>query len=172
MTDFADIKKRATLPTRTVPLCLAGELVEELQGLEQQFLDLGPAENLGDSRKRELAEEITTKRGEMREASVDFRLRALPAREWSKLWAHLPTKEEKEADDAFEERRFPFFAEIVSRVCVDPQMSVEQVGELCDIVHSNAWNVLATACIALNSNEVDIPNSVAASELTGTFEQT
>jgi hypothetical protein len=172
VTDFADIRKRATLPTRTVSLCLAGELAEELVGLEQQFLQLGPAENLADSRKRELADEITAKREEMRDASVDFRLRALPAREWSKLWAHYPVKEEKEDGDAFEERAWPFYAEVVSRVCVDPQMSVEQVGELCDLIHSKAYNDLANACLALNSREIDIPNSVAASELTPTSEQT
>jgi hypothetical protein len=172
VTDFADIRKHATLPTRTVSLCLAGELAEEVGELERQFLELGPAENLGDSRKRELAEEITAKRDEMREAGVDFRLRALPAREWSKLWAHFPTREEKETDDAFEARRWPFFAEMVSRTCADPEMSVEQVGELCDMVHASAWNALANACLNLNMGEVDIPNSVAASELTQDSTQT
>ena len=102
----------------------------------------------------------------MREASVDFRLRALPAREWSKFWAHFPTREEKEADDAFEARRWPFFAEIVSLTCADPAMNLEQVGEFAGFVHASAWNALANACLNLNMGEVDIPNSVAASEQT------
>ena len=75
MTSFDDIKRRATLPTRTVSLCLAGELVDEIEQLEQQWAESPPPTNIGDGTKRALAEQIQAKRAEMAEDTVDFHLR-------------------------------------------------------------------------------------------------
>lgn len=170
--NFDDIKKLATLPTRTVPLCLAGELVEEIAQLELQLAEAPPPTSLGDPGKRVIAEQIVETQERMRESTVDFRLRAMGGRAWSKFWASMPTREEKESDDDWGERIFPFYADLVSRSCVDPVMSVEQVGELADVLHAQAWNRLVSSSLNLNMGEVDVPNSDAASELTGTSEQT
>lgn len=170
--NFDDLKKKASLPTETVSLCLAGELVEELEQLEAAYLNASPAQNLGDGTKRQLAEQITAKRDEMEESTVDFHLRALPARAWSKFWANMPMKEEKESDESFDDRRFPFYAEMVSRTLVEPEMTPEQAAEFAEFVHASAWNRLAGACLRVNMGTVDIPNSVAASELIGSSEQT
>jgi hypothetical protein len=172
MTDFDSVKKRATLPTRTVPLCLAGEMVEQIAQLEQQFADAAPPTNIGEaSPKRIIAEQIAELQDEMREATVEFQLRAMGARTWAKFWASMPTRAEKESDEAWEERVYPFYADLVSRSCVDPVMSVEQVDELVELIHGGAWSRLANQCITLNMGGIDIPNSAAASELIGTSEQ-
>jgi len=170
--NFDDVKKLATLPTRTVPLCLAGELVEEIGQLELQLAEAKPAANLGDDTRRVIAEQIMETQERMRESTVDFRLRAMGGRVWTKFWAAMPTREDKESDDSWAERIFPFYAQLVSRSCVDPVMDVEQVGELADLLHANAWNRLVSNCLNLNMGEVDVPNSVAASELIGNSEQT
>ena len=170
--NFDDVKKLASLPTRTVPLCLAGELVEEHAQLERQLAETKPAVSLGDGTRRAIAEQILAVEQRMREATVDFRLRAMPSRAWSKFWASMPTHAEKESDDEWGERIFPFYAEMVARSCEDPEMTAEQAAELADILHGRAWNQLVSNCIGLNMGEVDIPNSVAASELIGSSEQT
>jgi hypothetical protein len=171
--DFDEVKKLATLPTRTVLLCLAGELVEEIAQLERQLAEVKPATSLGDaSPRRAIAEQIVAVQEQMRESTVEFRLRALPSRSWSKFWASMPVRAEKEADEDWGERLFPFYAELVHRACADPVMSVEQVGELADVLHANAWNRLVSNCLSLNMGEVDVPNSEAVSELTGNSEQT
>jgi len=55
---------------------------------------------------------------------------------------------------------------------VDPEMDVEQVGELADLLHTSAWNKLVSNCLGLNMGSVDVPNSAAASELIGNSGQT
>jgi hypothetical protein len=173
MRDFDEVKKLASLPTRTVPLCLAGELVEEIEQLEQRLEEAKPATSLGEvSPKRAIAEQIVETQERMRDSTVDFRLRAMGSRAWTKFWATLPTRKDDESAEGWGERVFPFYADLVARSCIDPVMSVEQVEELADMLHGRAWNRLAGECMALNMGDVDVPNSVAASDLIGTSEQT
>ena len=170
--NFDDVKKLASLPTRTVPLCLAGELVEEIAQLELQLAEAPPPTSLGDGTRRQLAEQIVELQERMRESTVDFHLLAMPARKWAEFWATLPVRGEKESDDEWGGRIAEFYAGMVSRSCTDPVMSPEQVGELADVLHFNAWNRLVSNCLSLNRGEVDVPNSEAASELTRNSEQT
>ena len=107
MTDFDAVKKLATLPTRTVSLCLAGELVDEIAQLEVQLAEVKPATNLGDvSPKRAILEAMEDIRARMREATVEFRLQALRARPWALFYAAMPTRKENEADEDWEPRNF------------------------------------------------------------------
>ena len=172
MTDFADLKKLASLPTRVVPLCLAGELVEEHAALERQFADAPPATSLEKSPKRVIAEQIVAVEDRMREATVDFRLRAMSARKWATFWARWPVRTKDETDEAWDGRIFPYWTEMISRSAENPRMSVEQVDELAGLVHSRAWSELVGACLGLNQGSVDVPNFEAASDLIGTSEQT
>jgi hypothetical protein len=170
--NFDDVKKLATLPTRVVSLCLAGELVEEATRLERQLGEAPPPTSVGDGTRRILAEQLAAVTEQMRDATVDFRLKAMPSREWSRFWAGMPAPDEQQSNVEWSERMFPFYAEMVARVCVDPVMSVEQVGELADVLHGKAWTRLVNACMGVNMGEVDVPNSAAVSDLTGTSGQT
>jgi hypothetical protein len=171
--DFDELRKLASLPTLTVSLCLAGELSGEIAELERQLADAAAPTSIGEaSPKRLIAARIAELTERMKESMVDFRLRALPSREWTMLWTSMPRREEQDSATQWSERIFPFYAELISRSCVDPAMTVEQAGELADILHGNSWQTLAGACLTLNMGEVDVPNSVAASELIGTSEQT
>lgn len=171
--NFDDVKKLASLPTDTVPLCLAGELVGEIAELERQLADAKPATSVGEaSPKRVIVERIAELQERMRESTVDFRLRAFPSAEWSDFYAAMPAPAEGETTAAYVARIRPFQAELLSRSSVDPEMSVEQATELGTLVHGTAWNRLIGACFSLNSQEIDIPNSDAASELIETSEQT
>lgn len=172
MTDFADIRKLATLPTRTVSLCLAGELAGELVELEQQYVAAGEPTSLGDDTRRRLREEIRAKRAEVQDATVAFKLRAMSATEFADFWTEMPAQDEGETDKAFEVRTRPFYAELVSRTVVEPAMTVDEVQELRGMIAMSTWNRLGGECLRLNNRGVDIPNSVAASDLTEPSEQT
>lgn len=173
MRSFDDIRKLASLATDTVPLCLAGELLEQLGQLERQLADAQPATNLeGVSPKRAIAERIVELQEEMREATVDFHLRAMPSREWTAFYLDQPERTEGEPAKDWEARYFPWRAELVARTCVDPEMTVEQVGELADLLHFHAWAILAGRAYMLNMGEVDVPNSEAASVLSQDSETT
>jgi len=173
VTDFDAVKKLATLPTRTVSLCLAGELVEEAARLERQLAEVRPATNLGDaSPRRAILEQVEDVRTRMRESTVDFHLQAMRARPWALFYAGAPTRKEDESDEDWEPRNFAWQADLVSRTCVDPVMTVEQVGELVDLLHSLSWAQLVNGAAVVNMGGIDVPNFEAASELTGTSEQT
>jgi len=173
VTDFDAVKKLATLPTRTVSLCLAGELVEEAARLERQLAEVRPATNLGDaSPRRAILEQVEDVRARMRESTVDFHLQAMRARPWALFYAGAPTRKEDESDEDWEPRNFAWQADLVSRTCVDPVMTVEQVGELVDLLHSLSWAQLVNGAAVVNMGGIDVPNFEAASELTGTSEQT
>jgi len=165
--NFDDVLKLASLPLRVLPLCLAGEILEEIGELERRLEATPAPTNLSDGTRREIAEAIRDAQERMlRESTVEFHLRAMPVREWTAFLVRRPDRGEKEDPDAYQARVFPWYAELVARTCTDPSMSVEQVGQLCDVLHGAAWNELAGACFGLNAEKVDIPNSEAASALT------
>lgn len=173
VSDFEAIKKKASLRTSVVSLCLAGEMVSEIAVLQREYEAAPKATNLGDSTRRELAERIAELQERMREATVDFHLRALPARVWTLFWASGPTRKENESAEDWDARSFPWYADMVSRTCIDPVMNVEQVGELVDLLHQSAWSELAVACMAVNTGgTIDVPNFDAASDLIPSSEQT
>lgn len=171
--NFSEVKKLASLPTRTVSLCLAGELVEQISDLERQLADAKPATSIGEaSPKRVIEEKIAALRAEMAESTEPFKLHAMGARKWSKFWAGMPERQENESGEDWDERAFPFYASLVAKSCVAPVMTVEEVGELADLLSGGSWNQLVLACLALNNGAIDIPNSGAVSDLIGTSEQT
>ena len=172
MTDFDQIRKLASLRTKTVSLCLSGEIVEEIDDLEARLESAPAAASMGDATRRELAEQIIDAQQRMQESVVAFHLRALPAREWTKLNATQPTLAEGEAVAAWRERMWPWYFELISRSVTAPAMTVEQVGELADLLHYASFNELADACLILNGGRLDVPNSEAASALTRDSEQT
>lgn len=172
MTDFDAVAKLASLPTDTVPLCLAGELVGEVAQLERAYAEAGPATNLGESPRRALAEQIAELQERMRESVVDFHLRAMGARAWSRFWASLPVRVEGESDEDIAERTFPFYVKLLAKCCTDPVMSEAQVEELSDLLHGSAWTRLCSAAIAVNGGAVNIPNSEAVSASIGSSEPT
>jgi len=173
VSDFDEIKKRASLPTKILPLCLAGEVMEEIDDLERQLAEAKPSENLEErSPKLVIAEQIAEAQERMREATVDFHLRAMGARTWSAFYAGQPERRDGESGTEWDERIYPWYAELVSRSCTDPVMSVEQVAELVDLINGRSWAELTNTCFLLNAGKVDIPNSDAASALIRSSEQT
>jgi hypothetical protein len=172
MSSFADVKKRASLPTTTLSLCLAGELADELEQLERQLAETPKAANLGDDSRRLLVEQIEAKRNEMREATVDFKLRSMNARMFQTFWTSMPTRNDDETQSDWNERIFPWECELVARTVIDPVMTADEVAELVDLLNLHSWNLLAQACMNQHNKAVDLPNSDAASELTETSEQT
>jgi hypothetical protein len=173
--DFDEVRKRASRPTRTVPLYLDGEAVGELEELERQLESAPAPKNLGDGTRREIAERILEVQQRLEESLVTFKLMALPVRgedSWILLVERQPTRAEGESAEVWQGRIFPWYAEMVSRTVIDPAMSVEQVCELVDLLHQASWNTLAGACLDVNGRKVDVPNSAAASVLTSGSDET
>lgn len=172
--DFDDVKKKASRRTDTVPLCLAGELVEEYNRLADQLAGIKPATSLGDGPdKQGLLEQMEAVRQLMVEATVEFRLRALAPRPWALFNATQPTMKDGETEEQYRERNFPWQCDLVSRTCYDPVMTAAQVEELVELLPNWAsWLKLANRCYLVNIGGFDVPNFVAASAPTDNSDQT
>ena len=169
MTKIAEIIARARLPETTVTLCLRGDLLAEWRVLERD-LEEAPsvAPSLGEmSPRRAIAERMEAIRGEMTAAEIPVRLRALPAREWSAYAARRPlARTEDEPEDAWRSRWYVWTAGLISHCAIDPEMTVEDVDQLVDVLSGVQWDELSTAAWALNEQRVAIPFSAAASAQT------
>jgi hypothetical protein len=104
-------------------------------------------------------------RQRMRAASVPFRVRAMPPREWQRFYAARPVRGKAEAEDAWADRYYRWVTELVSASVTDPAMTPEQVDQLVQVLSGKQWDDLSEACWAINGHSVSIPFSAAASAL-------
>lgn len=168
MPTFAEVMANASLPEDSVRLCLAGALHAEWRDLERALAGAPTvAASLGErSPAAEIAERMQQLRERMHAAEVDFRLRAIPPRIWAAFYAARPVRADDEDEDAWRGRWFGWLCDLVSRCAVDPQMTADQVAELCDVLSGQQWDELTEATWALNGQKVSVPFSAAASALT------
>lgn len=167
MPTFDEILAQASLPEDTVTLCLNGVLANQVHDLERQLLNAQAPTSLGErSQASVIAEQIEALREQMRASEVDFRLRALPGREWRKLHNRLPVRSQSSSDEEFNDRFFAWTTELVSRSCFEPAMAPEQVIDLVDRLPGSSWDALSGAAWALNAGKVNVPFSSAVSALT------
>src|SRR5689334_2535642 len=99
-TDISAALAAAKLPELSIPICLRGDLVAEIQELDRELNTLDrPSASLADGgRKRQVAERIEALRAEMTAASVVFRLRAITRRRWTELLKEHPPRPDVDAD--------------------------------------------------------------------------
>jgi len=155
---FEEILARASLAEDTVTLCLDGRVLDEIGALQRRIAEAPPPVNLGDDTRARLQEQLAGAVERMRASQVDFHLRALPGPEWNAFYAASPTREDKESDEDWAPRIYPWLTQMVSRTCTEPAMTAEQVTELAGRLHATSWNRLTNACWLLNRNEVEVPN--------------
>lgn len=171
MTTFDEILARTSLPTDVVRLCLDGAAMAEIRELERQLAGAAtvPTSLAERAPASVIAEQIEQLREAMRGSEVEITLRAIPAREWTPLYASAPDQKQGEASDAFAQRWFTWMAELVSRTVVDPAMTPEQVGQLVDRLPAASWVLLSDAAWLLNTGKVAVPFSAAASAMISAF---
>jgi len=149
MPDISEILKKAKRREKSVFLCLAGDAVAELEGLEKQLAKLGDAwqpDSLAASDPRiKLAKQVAA-------------ARALGDREWSDLHAAHPAKEKGQAWDPE-----TFAPALISACSVDPVMTVEQVRELFELLNAGQRDVLWQGAYDANVEATGIPFSLNAS---------
>ncbi|MFC5744832.1 hypothetical protein [Actinomadura rugatobispora] len=168
MATFEDILKSAKLPEGSVPLCLRGDLQRRHEDLERELQDAQEADRQGSSladggKARKVAEEIQQIEREMREHTHPFAFRALPSREYRDLVAEHPPRKDDQMDALYGVNMHTFPHTLISKCCIDPPMTVEQVADLCDVLTDGQQMDLFLCPAQLNRERVDIPKSAAAS---------
>lgn len=115
---------------------------------------------------RSLTDDVAAYEVEMDAACVEFRLRSMGRRDWlTLLAAHPPTKEQV-AEARKAERQAPEFdtdsfpSAAIAASMVDPEMSVEQVAELADVLTVQQFNLLWSAVLDVNVGGGDLPKDM------------
>lgn len=173
MTDAADIIRNAKPLERSVPICLAGDMVAQHEELGRQLAAAereaaGAAASLSGSGVPALARQIAELEEAMKDHTINFRLKALPRGRWAKLVAaHPPRTDEqgKAADDkGFNTETF---VDAVLRECI---VSPELDDELFDLLvnerlSDGQYEQLTSAMWHINRSGVSVPFSRAASKI-------
>jgi hypothetical protein len=171
--DIHDKIKQAKLPTRTVPVCLRGDLVAEIEQLDRQLVaaEKEPATGLEDAGQlRELAERIEALRTEMADSSHTFVLSAMPGQNYRALKAEHPPRLDAEGkvqpEDALMGANVDTLAEPLLRACcVDPVLDDATWAALEPVLTDRQYDDLVNAAIMANQGPVSIPFSRAASRV-------
>jgi hypothetical protein len=158
MPDISSLLEQASPRETTVRVCLAGDVAGELEALEQELGELGEWQptSLGEANPAyELQERIEAVRQRVREASVEFKFRALGHRGYSNLIAAHPAPEgSREPYDAG-----TFLPAVLAACCVEPSLTPAQVDRLLDVVNDGTARALFGAALAVNEEPSPIPFS-------------
>ncbi|MGW6739726.1 hypothetical protein ACWGDX_03085 [Streptomyces sp. NPDC055025] len=164
MPDISEILKRAKPREKSAYMCLAGDVLAEVDRLERELAGLSDTwkpESLASSNPGEkIAKKIKALREQMQKAETEFRFRAIGARAWSDLVAAHPSKNPNEGWDP---QTFP--RALVSACCVDPVMTPEQADQLFEVLNEGQRTELMQAAYDVNAEATSLPFSVSASAI-------
>lgn len=162
--------KAAKLPEHTITVCLRGDLVAEIEDLDDQLRRAREQEQATGSKRManksaslDLANRIEALRTEMAEAEITFRLRALPKDRWRDLKLAHPPNEDDQQDQRLGVDLYGLAPQVLPQVTVEPEMDADDWRQLEQVVSSGDWNRLAIAAVMLHEMGVDIPKSALAS---------
>lgn len=175
MKNFKDMLAGAKLPQRTLPICLRGDLVGQIEDLERQLaVAEKEAENTTASIEDEpetlrLAQAIDELRAEMREHTYTFVLQALPGPDYRALKDQHPPRETDEgeirSEDQILDANYDTFLEPLMRACcIDPVLDDETWAQVDPKLSDSQYNQLLGAAYTVNKGAVAVPFSPAASK--------
>jgi hypothetical protein len=170
---IGDVLARARKPEDSVTLCLRGDIVAEYEDLKRQLAGASEAvESLGDvSPAATIRQRMADLAGEMVSESVTFRLRAMPSKDWSDLFAVMPEPPKPaegsedipdEAAAAFRDAWHNWVCTILAGTCYEPGMTTDEADQLAVALSKPQWDELTNAAYGLNTEKQTIPFSVAA----------
>jgi hypothetical protein len=171
-----ELLQKAKRAERVVPVCLDMSLVAEFETLERELAEANrqpSTASLAGDPKIKIARRIEAIRQQMRAASVDFRIRAMPRVAWTALVRKHPPRKGNDAD-ANAGMNLDTFTEAMLHVCiVDPVMDDEDWAAVFGddgVLSSAQYDTLVQVAFAVNRGDVDVPFSRAASATLRTSE--
>ena len=160
----------ARLPESTVTVCLRGDLQAEWDRLNAKLAELrtAPGRKLSDNAETTtIAARIREIEGQMKEATIELTLRALPRRDWLRLLRDHPPRKGDDGDKAMGLNTETFFDALIPLSIVDPELNEDQVSRLMDALSSAQYDKLLEAAWNLNRRDVSVPFSPLASLTAG-----
>jgi hypothetical protein len=172
--DFKDKAKNAKPHTRTVEICLRGDLVGEIEQLDRELVaaEKVPSTGMEDgARLRELAERIEALREEMaaEDANHTFVLHALPGSKYRALKAAHPARTDEDgktiAEDLIVGANVDTFAEPLLRACCADPVLDDETWAIVEGLSDRQYDDLVDAALMVNRGLVNVPFSRAASRV-------
>lgn len=161
---FAAAVAAAKPITKSIRLCLDGDLIGRLDRLGEQFLEAlrSDEESNGPDQAPQLQAQIQELAEQAKAAEVEFTFRTLGRLGWHDLIAqHPPSKEQRELGYEFDPQTFP--AAAMAAACVSPEgADVAGFESLSELLNDGQWNRLWATCHAANTAGGDVPNLAAA----------
>jgi len=154
-------------PEKSIPVCLRADLQAEYDDLDQQLQEAQKARRgmlTGGSDGPGIAERMAEVREEMQDAVVQFRLRALPPKQFRKLLAAHPSTDAKKL---FDDETFG--PAILKASTVEPVLSDEQWDRLVGddgSLSAGQYDKLVDGSWVLNKQDIAVPFSQLASTVT------
>ena len=169
---FKELLGLARLPERTVPVCLRGDLRAEFERLERDLEQAREAskDSMAPPGAAELIERMDAIQAEMREATYPFVLRGLGSPKYLALRAKHPPRKGDDGDLLPEDRDLKvnvdtFTYDLVRKSVIDPVLDDDEFEDLLDHLTNYQYMQLAVGALELNATEVDVPFSLAASQM-------
>lgn len=189
MIDFKNRLKKAQLPTRSIPVCLRGDLVAEWESADRDLkrAQEKPDNSLEGSGTGALVDRIEALQADMSEHTDDFRLQALPKWRFRALVAAHPPRVDDDNEPVREDavlgvNRETFFPALIRASVIEPVLDDddwrvllgddeaerkrrESAGEPVEdgVLTDRQIGDLEDAAWFLNRAEVNVPFSHAAS---------
>lgn len=158
MSAIDDLLKKVKPATASVELCLRGDLLGDIDLIDDELdrLKDWEPESLSDADPRKALEARRRElQDQMAEESQIFRFQSVGDKTWSDLLAEHPAPEG--SDGKWDPQTYP--AALVAASSVEPKMSVEDVERLFDAFNMSQRNTLFSAAWSANQRGVDIPFS-------------
>jgi hypothetical protein len=169
LADVGALVRGAKLREGTVSVCLAGDLVGEWEALAEQLNDAPAADSLSGTGGGPIREQMNELRGQMLEATVEFKFTALPRRQFRELKAAHPPR--RDADGKLTDPRDglginydSFMDALVRAAIVEPKLDEETLTMLLDErLTDRQYEELTDVAWNLNRATVSVPFLPAAS---------
>jgi hypothetical protein len=159
--EFADLLAMATAPTRTVRICVRGDLGEQIDGLRAEWRAVvADQDGIAPSdRARDLWDQLAELEAEADDATVEFTVRALSSKQWRRLVAEHPPPADN--PEGWRWDLDTFVPAALAACIVEPwTLTVDQADELVDRMSNGQFEKLFGTVLAVNSGDDLIPKSV------------
>ncbi|TXS35354.1 hypothetical protein [Streptomyces sp. t39] len=167
MPNIEDILKRAKPRQKSVWVCLAGDLLAEVDRLERELREVGEGwspDSLAATDPREkIAKRIKSVREQMKKAETEFAFRSIGDRAWSDLVAAHPPKKQGPGGQTLMWDPDTFPRALIAASAVDPVMTPEQLDALFEVLNEGQRTELWDCAYAVNTEATSIPFSLSAS---------
>lgn len=166
MTTIDDLLAEVTAREKTVKVLLDQRLLADHERLEAELLE---ARLVDDQENRDpvapgLAEALIEFEEQIRAKRRAFRFRSIGKKPWADLLSlHPPTKEQLNVNARLDHNPETFPVAAIAASCVEPLMTVEQVGQLELAMNLAGFDKLWSACLDVNvGGGGDAPKSLVA----------